>query len=206
MSLMLGFTPKVHCSKVYERKYFVIIWDNDWSSSCFTFFIFSFFVPLLNWSMLHLSPLPPVLPTVHKCHIPVSYPFPSSGLAATWMFTAPEQGLPTSKSDKSVAEESLQPGRDQVIEGWGKDSGALGMKWLHAGTYSAREAAARETAVTLCLAVIQWRRSIRFMANAKKKGLKLGNWRSSLRSDHESHAREWRSQDKWGMSKWKDLF
>lgn len=52
-----------------------------------------------------------------------------------------------------AAEESLQPERSQVNEGWGKESGPLGMELLHAGTYS--EAAARETTVTVCLAVIK---------------------------------------------------
>lgn len=50
-----------------------------------------------------------------------------------------------------AAEESLQPEWNQVNEGWGRESGALGMELLHAGTYS--EAAARETPVTICLAV-----------------------------------------------------
>lgn len=49
------------------------------------------------------------------------------------------------------AEESLQPERNQVNGGWGKENGALGVEG-DAGTYS--EAAARETAVTTCLAVI----------------------------------------------------
>lgn len=53
-----------------------------------------------------------------------------------------------------AAEESLQPERNEVNEDWGKESGVLGMtKLLHAGTYS--EAAARETTVTVCLAVIK---------------------------------------------------
>ena len=52
-----------------------------------------------------------------------------------------------------AAEESLQPERNEVNEDWGKESGALGMKLLHAGTYS--EAAASETTVTVCLAVIK---------------------------------------------------